>query len=237
MQIGKNEIHVYAASLSETISEERFAILSQDDRERAARLISPLHQQRFIAAHVILRELLGLYLNITPASLQFKYNDFRKPSLAAPFAGALQFNLSHSEDLAVYALTLLDEIGIDIEKISSQNKIEIAERFFSDAEKAALAALPPEEQAAGFYRVWARKEAIIKANGKGLAQPLSSFSVSIEDQQETVRADNQSWYLMPLPIHPDFAGAIATAQPKTNVMIWDMINHKPVSRTENPGVF
>ena len=73
MLLDTNEIHVFAAPLSGMISEERFAVLNDDERERAKRLISPLHRQRFIAAHVILREILSLYLDTSPGSLQFTF--------------------------------------------------------------------------------------------------------------------------------------------------------------------
>lgn len=235
MHLNKNEIHVLVAPLTEMISDERSAVLNHDERERAMRLLSPLHQQRFIASHVILREILGLYLHADPAILQFAYNSYRKPTLAAPFASSLQFNISHSEDLAVYAITRSGDIGIDIEKIGPGYKSDIAERFFTSAEIAALAALPPSQQAVGFYRVWARKEAIIKANGKGLSQELSSFSVAVEDRLETILTEENSWTLIPLAIHPAYAAALASAEPNVSLSIWDMINNKPVPRPARPA--
>lgn len=235
MQIDTHEIHVFAAPLSGPISEERAAVLNADERERANRLISPLHRQYFIAAHVVLREILGHYLEAAPASIQFTFGAHRKPALAAPFEDKLHFNLSHSEDMAVYAITTSGAIGVDIEKIRPDNKIDVADRFFSPAEKSALATLPSAQQIAGFYHVWSRKEAIIKANGKGLAIPLSSFSVSIDNQIETVSVEEKTWTLLSLPIHPDYAAALAAATPPAKISLWDIIDAQPVLRTNQPA--
>lgn len=232
MLLDTNEIHVFAAPLSEKISDERFAVLNDDERERAKRLLSPLHRQRFIAAHVILREILSLYVNTRPDSLQFTFSSHRKPELVSAFAGGkLHFNLSHSEDMAVYAVTTSGEVGIDIEIIQPQNKSDVAERFFSDAEKSALASLPPSQQTAGFYQVWARKEAIIKANGKGLAIPLSSFSVSLDKALETLQVEDKTWTLLPLDINAEYASALAAAVPPDKISLWDIIDDQPVFRS------
>lgn len=232
MLLDTNEIHVFAAPLSGVISEERYAILNDDERERAKRLISPLHRQRFIAAHVILREILSRYVNTRPDSLQFTFSSHRKPELVSTFTGGkLHFNLSHSENMAVFAITTSGEVGIDIEKIQPLNKSDVAERFFSDAEKSALASLPPSQQTSGFYHVWARKEAIIKANGKGLAIPLSSFSVSIDKTLETLHVEDKTWTLLPLDINAEYASALAATVPPNKISLWDIIDDQPVFRT------
>lgn len=231
MQLRDHEIHVFAAPIAVTIPEQWYAALSADERERGARFLRPMHQQRFITARAILRQLLGQYLNVDPAVIQFSFGEHDKPALAGPHANSLQFNLSHSDDMAVYAFTRSGAIGIDIEKIQSENKSDIAERFFSPAEIAALATLAPSEQAAGFFRLWSRKEAIIKANGKGLAQPLSSFSVALDAQQETIHVDQQVWTLYPLAIQSEYAAALAVAKPAASISIWDFIDQKPVFRS------
>ena len=231
MQLRDNEIHIIAAPLAHPFPEQWLATLNDEERERAARLHLPLHQQRFTMARAILRHLLGLYLNAEPKSLTFSYGEYRKPALAGTFANQLQFNLSHSADMAMYAFILNGQIGIDIEKVRQENKSDIATRFFSTAEISALQALPPADQTAGFYCLWARKEAIIKANGKGFAQPLSSFSVSLANQPELLQIDHQSWNLYPLAIHQDYAAAVATAKPVTSLLIWDFIDQKASLRS------
>lgn len=231
MQLDTNEIHIYAAPLDVTIPDEWQATLSADENERAERLISPLDQKRFIAARAILRQLLAHYLDADPATITFTYGQQRKPALANEFASRLEFNLSHSENMAAYAFTLGGAIGIDIEHIRPHNKNDLAERFFSADEIAALKALDPEKQPLGFYTLWARKEAIIKANGKGLAQPLSSFSVSLDALPQQLNIDQQHWHLYPLSLHPQFAAAVATAQNVHKISIWDFVEQNRRFRT------
>jgi 4'-phosphopantetheinyl transferase len=232
MHIPKDEVHIFTASLSASLAEEQalLTLLSDDERERADRFIAPKHRHRFIIAHGILRQLLSVYLDQQAASIKFAYSQYQKPMLADLDTHCLQFNLSHSEDFVVYAFAQQSEIGIDIEIIRDELKMDIAERFFSPAEIIALKALPLNEQTTGFYRLWSRKEAVIKANGKGLSQPLSSFSVAAIDIPETLTLEDKNWSIYPLSIHPEFAGALATAQPISHLLIWDVINGQPVAR-------
>lgn len=234
MQLANHEVHIYVASLTPVpdLQPTYFNLLNSDERERAARLISPRHQQRFITAHGILRKLLSRYLNTTPEIIEFSHGQHRKPSLQPP---SLQFNISHSDNLAVYAFTRTGEIGVDIEKIQVDQKLDVAERFFSPSEILALTSQAATEQAATFYRLWSRKEAIIKANGRGLSQPLASFSVAATDTVETLVLEDGKWTLYPLAADPDYAGAIASALPVDHITIWDYQEPKPTLRTRyNP---
>lgn len=233
MKLSANEIHVYVIPLDITTEQasRQSKLLNEAETHRAERLVSPLHQRRFIAAHAALRQILSGYLNLAPHSIAFRFNEYDKPALANKLSQHLHFNLSHSENLAVIAVTQRGEIGIDIEKITPDAKLDVAERFFSTAEIAALSALSPERQAAGFYRLWARKEAIIKANGRGLHQPLSSFSVSITDIIESLIVDDRRWTILPLTINPEFAGAIAVSNPVSTLSVWDFIEQKSIFRT------
>lgn len=233
MQLNDNELHVFCMPLTQAISDDRYAVLNDEERGRAARFVVPLHQRRFIAAHVMMREVLAAFLQAAPDIITFEFNANNKPSLSGSFTNQLQFNLSHSEDLAVLAVARSGDIGIDIEHISSDNKIDIAERFFSSSEITTLSTLPESLQPAAFFQIWARKEAIIKAIGKGLEQSLSSFSVSINNQQEEVTVDHQKWLLYPLEIHPDFAAAAASSVSFFRLLIWDCGAQEPVLRSSD----
>ena len=127
--IKNNFVHLWRASLSDfnTKCDELLALLSSDETTRAERLRFPLHKKRFIIARGLLRKTLALYLNQAPELIQFSYGAHGKPALALPF---LKFNLSHSDDMLVLALTREKEVGIDIEKIKPHFKKEVAERFF-----------------------------------------------------------------------------------------------------------
>lgn len=228
MHIERNEIHVWSADLVLTAEQEKnkFALLSADERERALRFHFPIHRQRFIAARSALRQILSLYLHVAAEDILFAYGEHKKPYLQIP-GSTLQFNLAHSFDRAVYAFTLNHAIGVDIEKMEDDDKQDIATRFFSPEENEELMRLSKHDKIAGFYRIWSRKEALIKAVGKGLSIPLSSFSVSASDASQTVILENESWTLLSLPIHPDYQSALASNQQINKIHYWDFFMHKP----------
>jgi 4'-phosphopantetheinyl transferase len=231
MQLRNNEIHIYSASLLIAPDAQKYmlSLLNKDECSRAERFHSPSHQRRFIAAHAMLRMILGNYLDVHPTAVEFTFNKYHKPSLLNH--PDLQFNMSHSDEMVVYAFTRTGTIGIDIEKFTDNNKLDLASRFFSVAEIAALSALSHTAQIEGFYHLWSRKEAIIKASGKGLTQPLSSFSVALHEQPQIVLVDGKNWILIPVSLHTEYASALAVAEAAASISIWDIIDQKPVFRS------
>lgn len=160
---------------------EAETILSPDERQRADRYTFPASRTRFIAARASLRRLIGMLLDAPPAEIEFAYSETGKPSLAGRFGKSnLRFNVTHCEDLAVYAFATGAEVGVDVEAIRwLPDADDVATRMFSPAESAAYAALDPIDRPAGFFNCWTRKEAFIKACGDGLRRPLDSFDVSL----------------------------------------------------------
>lgn len=230
MQIKPDEIHIWSTdlTLSDAQVDENFALLSPDEGNRANRFRFPIHRQRFIAARSMLRKIISLYTAVNPQEIIFGYDANKKPFLQFPDMTSLQFNLSHSDNLAVYALTLDHAIGIDVEKIMPDYNQDVAERFLSPQENAALLDLPPEKRVLGFYKIWSRKEAVIKAVGKGLAIPLSSFSVSVNDDFEVVMIDNtEKWSLLSIFLQPAYQSAIATNQSIKKISYWNLIDQLP----------
>lgn len=152
------------------------SLLSADERERAARFVYDLHRDRYIVAHGAMRRILGETLGRPPADLVFVNNAWGKPELAG--AGAPFFNLSHTADLGALAIGWRCPIGVDVEQVRPVEQ-EVARHSFSLAEQAELSRLSPQDWLQGFYRCWTRKEAVIKALGLGLAQPLDAFDVTL----------------------------------------------------------
>lgn len=230
MQIKPNEIHIWTADLTITQAQEneKLGLLNLEERERASRYHFPIHRTRFIAARSMLRVIISQYLNIIPEDIIFTYDENEKPSLNTPNPLQLQFNLSHSENFAVYAITSEHAIGVDIEKVQDHFNLAVAKRYFTQQENTNLLNLSSQEQITTFYRIWARKEALIKAIGKGLAIPLSSFSVSTNDAYEMITFDhNQNWSLIPLFIHADYQSAVATNQTIKKISYWKFFGHQP----------
>jgi 4'-phosphopantetheinyl transferase len=178
----RTQIHVWTISLlleSDDVEPYR-AILSSDECARADRFQSARDRRRFVVARSLLRRLLAAYLRTKPASIRFAYGTYGKPCLID--GSGLQFNLSHARDVALVALALQREVGVDIEDIDAvpgDADIQgVARAAFSTAEREALAALSMRARRDAFARIWSRKEAFVKARGAGFSYPTQSFSVS-----------------------------------------------------------
>lgn len=188
--------------------------LSPAERERAAQFRFEHLQNAFILARGALRILLGRYLNVCADAVQFGYAGNRKPALAPEHR--LKFNLSHSSGLAIFAFTLDQEIGIDLEYIRSvPEMVSIAERFFCPEETSDLMSLPAGERERAFFLCWTRKEAYVKALGNGLSEPLSSFRVTVKPDKPArfVQVGNdlhaaRLWTIHDLPVKSGYAGAL-----------------------------
>jgi 4'-phosphopantetheinyl transferase len=195
---------------------ERFRLLlAPDEIDRAGRFRFDHLQHAFILARGALRVLLGRYLGIHPASVQFTYGSNGKPGLVGPTH--LRFNIAHSGGLAMFAFTLGCEIGVDVEQIRSLPDMQqIANRFFCVEEAAELMSLPAGQREHAFFLCWTRKEAYIKAIGDGLAAPLDGFHVTLQPGEPArfvhLAHDVSAaklWTLHDLEVASTYAGALA----------------------------
>jgi 4'-phosphopantetheinyl transferase len=239
LRLAQDEVHVWRAPLVLPAWQLRhlWQILSPEERSRADRFRFAQHRDNHIAARGLLRLILSRYLNIAPAHLRFSYGAWGKPSLAAETGGErLRFNLSHSGELALYALAGGREVGVDLELIREDfAETTVAQRTFSPREFAVLSALPASEWTRGFFNCWTRKEAYIKARGEGLSLPLDQFDVSLapaepaqllrvlSNEQETRR-----WEMKELIPGPGYSGALVAEGSDWQLRCWQW----PVQRTE-----
>lgn len=214
----KSEVHVWRVALNETLVKELQPTLAPDESARADRFHFERDRQRFIVARGSLRTILGAYLKKNPAQLSFSYSSYGKPALEGePDADELRFNLSHANEVALIAVTRGRAIGVDIEFIRPDvASAEIAERFFSPHEIAALRALPEEVQREAFFNCWTRKEAYIKAIGEGMSMPLDQFNVSLAPGSAAALLGNlrdatevSRWSLQELALGPGYVAAVA----------------------------
>ncbi len=179
----ENNVHIWRANLdlSEAEIEQLVSVLSSDERARADRFRFPQHRRRFMAARGILRQIISIYEQIKPdLPTLFEYSPLGKPRLSSSLGNRdLQFNISHSHELALYSFTRYDRIGIDLEsKRLNSDVIQIAERFFTPKEVAYLASLTGERQIPAFLQIWTAKEAYLKATGEGIANSLDQVEIS-----------------------------------------------------------
>ena len=225
--LNSQAVHVWQAEL--TVSVERLVrymgLLAEDERERAARFRFERHRNHYIAGRGMLRELLGRYLGQRPEDLVFSYSEYGKPKLTG---SELRFNLAHSGELALFAFGLHDALGVDLEaERPLHDALAIARRFFSPAEREALASLPEDQQAAAFFRCWTRKEAFIKAVGEGLSHALDAFEVTLmPDEPAQLRAidgseeEARKWSLYALDLPQSYYGAIAVKSRTKQLRLW-----------------
>ena len=188
----KTSLDIWQFSLKTPCHNDELKCLSEDERARAQRFYFERHRRRFNVARVRLRQILARYLNEHPATLNFQYHAHGKPYLTS----ALQFNLSHSEDLALLAVCLDHPVGIDIEFYSARPFIGIGQHLFSDEENHVLKTLPHTLKPLCFFHLWAQKEAVIKAVGTGLSYPTPSIVVPTlppTHQHMLKTLDGQSW--------------------------------------------
>lgn len=196
------------------------ALLSPDERRRAERFHFERHRRRFAVGRGALRSLLAGYLGTPPEAVRFDYGPKGKPFLAAGPDGErprLCFNLSNSEELALVAFARGAELGADLERLRPMpDGLQIAERFFSAAERQVLAAQPAEERDRAFFRCWTRKEAYLKAVGDGITVRLDAFDVTLAagEAPRMLSIDGDpdrgaAWSLVHVEPAPGYLGALA----------------------------
>ncbi|MHC1725284.1 MAG: 4'-phosphopantetheinyl transferase superfamily protein [Syntrophobacteraceae bacterium] len=225
-----DEVHVWSAYLDLPKPEVDLLqeVLSADEWARAAKFHFPRDRRRFIAGRAALRMILGMYLGVASKSLVLAYGPHGKPMIDGCKDGALRFNLSHSQGLAVIGVTLGAEIGVDVEYMHLlPDQDTIAMLHFSPSENAALWTLPPDRRTEAFFTCWTRKEAYLKALGDGLARQLDSFDVSFLPGEAArllcVRdntAEASRWTLAGLTPIDGTVAALAVDLPAARVTCW-----------------
>ncbi len=204
------------------------AVLSDAEHERAARFVVEPPRRQFILVRGTLRRLLGRYLDRSPEEITLDYGERGKPSLAK---GGLQFNVSHSGELALLAFSSEREIGVDLERVrEGVATAEIASRFFAPREVERLFSLPPELRSGAFFECWTRKEAYIKAIGDGLFRALDRFEVDFGPDREPrllsvldAPADVTRFSLVDLAPGPGYRGALMVEGAVPDLELQDVV--------------
>jgi 4'-phosphopantetheinyl transferase len=237
LTLGRDEVHVWRAPLdAPALYLQRLrGTLTADEISRAERFHFQRDRDRFIAGRGLLRAILSRYLDIGPDEMRFGYGPYGKPELiSATYTQPFLFNLSHSRDLALFAIALDRRVGVDVEYIRPDVEFDaLATSFFSPGEQAVLRALIGRQKQEAFYNGWTRKEAFLKARGDGVAYPLDQFEVSLtpgepaallrtrEDSQEAAR-----WSLQALTPGPGYVAAVAAEGYGWRVACWEWPNQQ-----------
>lgn len=228
--IWQNEIHVWRTRLDLGWSWTLDEALTLEDRARADRFRFESDRRRFCVARASLRIVLGRYLKAKPGRLQIELGDYGKPFFAdAKLSQGLRFNLSHSNQIALMAVTREREVGIDVEYMRPDFVTEeVVSHFFSPAEVQQFRAAPAEMKTQSFFNGWTRKEAYIKARGEGLSCPLDQFDVSLRPDERPMllnsRVDPKDvsrWTFLNLHADDGYAAALAVEGQYSRLVLWD----------------
>ena len=202
---------VLIRSIALTVSAEELgrcrATLNEEERVRADRFRFEKHARRFTVARAFLRETLGEVTGLAPEAVEITLSPFGKPLVEG-----VEFNLSHSSELAVVAVAE-SRVGIDVEKLRERPAMEMAERFFAPDEIEQLRNTTPDDRQHAFFRCWTSKEAYLKARGEGITLPLDSFVVSLDrDAPALLRArddDPSRWSLSRVEVADGYVCTVA----------------------------
>lgn len=187
--IESNEIQLWLVE-NEQISEQSLLddyqqLLNPEEQKRFERFVFPKHKKQFLVSRALVRTVLGQYLDQPPESLVFARNAYGKPRIASfDKSLPLSFNLSHTNEFSVLAVSQNKDLGVDAEYLTRKVDIlKLANRFFSKQECEELALMDVKEFDERFFKLWTLKEAYIKACGMGLAIPLKDFSFSFANNE------------------------------------------------------
>ena len=200
LELSDDKIHVYLIQFNLFDSENCIQCLSEVERHRAERLKIDEKKNQFVITRSVLRFLLSSAISKTCQEIEFFYGEHGKPGINDCLNGKpIEFNISHSGNYALIAITLSNKLGVDIEEINPDiDHHSLSKRFFSKQENLELQGVSVEQRCDIFYRVWTRKESFIKATGKGVTFGLERFSVSLNEGSEaglevktSVQLDNE----------------------------------------------
>ena len=195
------------------------SVLSPDELAKAKAFRNEPAHRNYVLAHGALRRILAATLEADPAQIQFLNGPQGKPALAMRTAGGLEFNLTHSGDLALVAVAQGAEVGIDVERERPMpDALQLAERFLSAAESEALRALPAADQAPAFLNLWTRKEAFVKATGLGIMNALTRFEVTLGAEAKVLSIEGDprlatEWTLHSFQPAAGYVAAVAVRSP------------------------
>ncbi len=193
--INNSQVHVWQATLKSlnVLPGDISDFLSPFELERANKLKFPHDQEQFVLRHYLLRIILSKYCECHPNEIRFRYDSYEKPYIDLPVFNEINFNMSSSADLIIIGLCRKTDIGIDVEKVHHiQDMEQIVRENFSHKELKYFNSEP--DKTAAFFKIWTRKEAFIKAVGKGFYFPLKSFYCEV--------SSSEGYENITLPKHP-----------------------------------
>lgn len=228
--LSNSEVHLLNVSI-DTISSEIQSfidVLSEDEVRRAAVYSLEKDRVQFIIGRGLLRIILGFYVDANPKELRFQYNEYGKPQLSeALLYNYISFNVSHSDNEIIYAISQGRKLGVDIERICLDLEFnEVLKRFFSPKEQWIIKNSPSEKQVNTFYMIWTRKEAYCKAIGTGIVSHFERIDVTAgtgEANRYKVSGENieeKYWVISDISIDENYTAAVAVHGNNYRLRCW-----------------
>lgn len=229
LRLSKDYIDVWLYDLRKLSSNTKqfYVLLSNDEQARADKLKIENKQQQYIITRGALRQRLATLTHGNPEDFIFKTLEYGKPVLNNnPDFKDLQFNVSHSYNFALIAVSLTNNMGVDIEKISNDSDHQaLVTRFFSEIEQTEFQTIADINKVKAFYACWTRKEAFIKAIGDGITYRLNSFDVTIDPEIQISKINphepiSEIWYAQDLPVNNDYIACVVSNISDIKVRCW-----------------
>lgn len=209
-----------------------YDVLSEDEKRRADAFRFEKHRSSYVIGRGLLRSILATYLELDPNDISFTYGSHGKPFLRPLRVPTLQFNVAHAEACVLYALSRDCPLGVDVERVRELSDYDsLAKRFFASSESAEILSVDAVDRMKAFFNCWTRKEAFVKAVGKGLSIPLDSFEVSVRPGQPskfkslpTKSSAPPHWSLVHIEPGDGYVGALAFPMLHGSVRVWNFEN-------------
>lgn len=188
-------------------------VLNDQEKQRAGTFLQPLLRGRYMAVRAITRHVLASYLSTQPADLHFTLGEHGKPAL---ISDSLYFNISHTEHLLLIAVGNLPDIGVDIELIKTRSNMDgMARRCFAERELKIWQPLPEPQRQETFYRLWTKKEAFVKAIGRGIALGLHRCELEPQKDGQLIAIPEEygvanDWKVTEIPFIAGISAALVT---------------------------
>lgn len=222
LPLDNSQVHLWLAFSAEAddaqLHERYRALMTPEERARGDRFYFERDRSRYRVTRALVRSVLSRYAPmIAPADWRFEASAYGQPLIANPHPEAqrLSFNLTHTHDLIVLAVTQGRAVGVDTENITRGALLDVADRFFAPSECEHLRALPIDAQPRRFFELWTLKESYIKARGMGLSIPLHKFAFDLREPQavslstlDDLQDPAERWALRHLWATPDHPVAL-----------------------------
>jgi 4'-phosphopantetheinyl transferase len=221
--MNKNQIDVWAIDIPKLFEQEDYyySLLNQPEKNRANAFVTAELKCRYTVSQGVLRSLLAEYLSLNPEQIVYNFGPHKKPYLADNQID-LYFNLSHSHDMALVALSFSDEVGVDIEKLNPKKLDSGLEKsVLSDNELELFTSMPLEKRTVAFFSAWTHKESLLKLTGIGLYKELKELEVPLHPVVKTspIMFENSQMYLRSFYVTEDYLGAVSSTKQNFDINI------------------